>query len=69
MSEVLNKSKECILENAQFSWVLHVDGLGIAFQGGYAANYFKEHYTKLGYFVKEIKTYKMAGEIADRGER
>ena len=57
--------KECILENGQFSWILHVDGLGIAFEGKYAADYFREHYQKLGYIVKEIKTYRTRGDSTE----
>jgi len=55
--------KECIIENGQFSYILHVDGHGISFQGAYAADYFRQHYQKLGYKVLEIKTFKTAAEM------
>lgn len=51
----------CKIINDQFSWVLRVDGKEIPFQGLGNAEYFKEHYEKLGYevewgFFKEIET-------------
>jgi len=50
--------KECIIENAQFSYILRVDGQEISFQNGISADYFEKHYKKLGYKIKKIKTYK-----------
>lgn len=43
--------KDCILVNADFSWILQVDGKMIHFQGHDSAEYFAEHYNALGYNV------------------
>lgn len=45
------KNKECILFNARFNWFLIVDGQEISFQGRHNADYFEEHYKKLGYEI------------------
>ena len=47
--------RDCIIRNGMFSYQLEVDGKKIPFSGGYAAEYFKEHYTSLGYKVIEIE--------------
>ena len=52
--------KECVIENGLYSWILHVDGVVILFHGNAAADYFKEHYKKLGYEVKPIETWQNA---------
>lgn len=44
-------SKECIIENAQFSYILRVDEQEISFQSSNSVDYFIEHYKKLGYNV------------------
>lgn len=46
--------KNCVLENASFSWILHVDGKSINFDGSHNADYFSKHYKDLGYTVKTI---------------
>lgn len=46
--------KTCRIINGKFSYVLEVDGESIAFSGGYAADYFEEHYKALGYEVFRI---------------
>lgn len=43
--------KKCTIENAQFSWVMHVDRMTIAFTGLSNAEYFRDHYGDLGYEV------------------
>jgi len=43
----------CTITNSRFSWILAVDGYTIAFQGSYNAEYFKQHYSALGYKVIE----------------
>lgn len=48
----MDKDKLCELVNGQFSWFLRVDEQDISFQGAYNADYFAEHYKKLGYTVK-----------------
>ena len=53
---------ECIIENAQFSYILRVDNQEISFNGGWNADYFEHLYKNLGYTVKRINTYKQ-GEI------
>ena len=54
--------KKCIIENTDLSYILHVDGMGIPFNGGFAAKYFKEHYQKLGYLIEEIDTWQRGGQ-------
>ena len=54
----MQDEKICILENAQFSWILKVDGVEIPFYYGSSADYFEEHYKSLGYTVKRIATHK-----------
>lgn len=44
--------KICKIINESFSWVLKVDEREICFQGAHNADYFEEHYTKLGYKVE-----------------
>ncbi|MFA5398482.1 MAG: hypothetical protein WC346_20890 [Methanogenium sp.] len=57
--QINNKNKTCLLINEQFSWVLQVDNFKIPFMGFTCADYFEEHYKKLGYTViredKQIK--------------
>ena len=43
--------KEVKLINGWFSWFLCVDGEKISFQGSENADYFADHYRKLGYTV------------------
>ena len=43
--------KEVKLINGRFSWFLRVDGEKIPFQGAKNADYFADHYRKLGYTV------------------
>ena len=50
-------AKKCIIENAQFSYILHVDNKDINFDGADNADYFEEHYKKLGYRIERIKTF------------
>lgn len=50
--------KKCIIENAQFSYILRVDRKRIAFQGSENVDYFEKHYKALGYDVNFTKTYK-----------
>ena len=50
--------KECIIENAQFSYLLRVDGRIIAFQSSDSADYFEKHYRELGYKVIFKKIYR-----------
>lgn len=45
------KKKLCEIINSQFCWILKVDGVEIPFQGYDYADYFKEHYKKIGYKV------------------
>jgi hypothetical protein len=49
--QIDNKNKTCLLINEQFSWVLQVDNFKIPFTGAACADYFEEHYKKLGYTV------------------
>ena len=44
--------RKCIIENAQFSYILRVDNQKILFNGSDNADYFEEHYKKLGYEVE-----------------
>jgi len=50
-TQIDNKNKECVITNEQFSWVLKVDNFKIPFVGFTCADYFEEHYKKLGYTV------------------
>ena len=43
--------KKCIIVNGNASFVLKVDGEEILFSSFTAAEYFKAHYTLLGYVV------------------
>lgn len=43
--------KICKITNGTFSWILEVDGKKITFNGFDAAEYFADHYKKLGYVV------------------
>jgi len=52
----LKATKVCVIENAQFSYMLRVDGEGISFQGSRNADYFEKHYKCLGYEVIRTKT-------------
>lgn len=49
--EKTEKDKLCYIEDSQFCYYLHVDGQRIGFLGWEEADYFKEHYEKLGYKV------------------
>lgn len=40
------------ITNGRFSWVLEVDGENILFQGHSSAEYFLNHYRKLGYVIE-----------------
>jgi hypothetical protein len=42
----------CLLTNDKFSWLLEVDNQKICFQGSHHADYFANHYRKLGYKIK-----------------
>jgi hypothetical protein len=44
----------CEIRNAEHSWVLMVDGQEFNFIGSDFAEYFKKHYTSLGYVVQFI---------------
>ena len=56
---ILNlKTKECIIENGQFNFILYVDGKEIMFDGYDNAEYFYNHYKELGYKMKKISTYR-----------
>ena len=46
--------KECKIINDPFCYLLEVDDKQIIFHGGFAVEYFKDHYEKLGYKVIEI---------------
>ena len=46
--------KKCKIINGRFSWIMEVDGHKISFQGFYNAEYFRDHYKKLGYDVEYI---------------
>jgi hypothetical protein len=50
--------KMCIIENAQFSYILYVDGQEIGFYGAANADYFENHYKQLGYKIEKTKTFK-----------
>lgn len=52
------ENKICTIENARFSWVLHVDGMDIPFQYRENAEYFERHYRRLGYKIKHLDTSK-----------
>jgi hypothetical protein len=52
--EIDVEEKQCEIINEQFSFVLKVDGKRINFNGFDNADYFKDHYIKLGYVVKMI---------------
>ena len=43
--------KICTIINTQFSWVLDVDGYEIPFQYFINVEYFKKHYSELGYTI------------------
>jgi hypothetical protein len=47
--------RECKLINDWWAWRLEVDGQNIGFQGAASADYFAEHYRKLGYKVSYWK--------------
>ena len=49
------EEKVCTIVNGQFSYILEVDGESIAFNGSSSAEYFKEHYRKLGYKIHLYK--------------
>lgn len=55
---IFNDDKECIIENAQFSYILKVDYKDIPFHGGNSIDYFEKHYKELGYKVRFTKTLK-----------
>ena len=44
-----NSKKVCKIINDRFSYVMEVDGKVITFDGGIAFEYFKQHYSELGY--------------------
>jgi hypothetical protein len=46
--------KKCKIQNMPGCWTLSVDDQKINFQGWDAAEYFKKHYTELGYEVEFI---------------
>jgi len=48
----MNKQKYCIIHNGRFSYEMIVDGFSILFSNACNADYFEEHYTKLGYHVE-----------------
>ena len=48
----MNSKKVCKLVNGIFAWVLKVEGLEVAFSSALAADYFAEHYKKLGYEIE-----------------
>jgi hypothetical protein len=50
-------NKFCKIVNSKFSWLLIVDGFTISFQGSFAAEYFLNHYTLLGYTVEYQPIY------------
>lgn len=50
--------KVCKIINDQFCYILEVDGQLIAFNGFWNAQYFKEHYSGLGYLIIEENKYK-----------
>lgn len=59
MPEVKEMVKKiCKITNAQLTWILEVDGKKIAFSGFDNADYFEEHYKKLGYEVIRENTWK-----------
>jgi len=43
--------KVCKLTNGRLSWLLEVDGMRIPFTGMEVAEYFADHYKKLGYEI------------------
>lgn len=53
-----NTSKLCRIINDRFSFILEVDGQSIPFNGSWNAEYFKEHYLKLGYTIIKIDNMK-----------
>lgn len=61
----MNENK-CIITNGEYSWLLEVDGKSIIFQGGFAADYFYEHYSELGYEMVMVNwEYKPDENIID----
>lgn len=49
--------KKCIIENSQFSYLLHIDGRVISFQGGSDADFLEKLLTGFGYSVRRTKAY------------
>ena len=49
--------KVCRIINSRFCWLLVVDGQSIPFQSVSSAEYFKRHYTELGYQIFEEKDH------------
>lgn len=47
-----NSSKKCVITNGDNSWELNVDGVSINFTGSDNAEYFRRHYSDMGYDVK-----------------
>jgi RimJ/RimL family protein N-acetyltransferase len=45
--------KVCKIINDHFCWILEVDGQSIAFYGSWNVQYFKKHYSELGYWIVE----------------
>ncbi len=57
MKKPLNEVPVCLIDNATFSWVMRVDGMMIPFSGGDIAEYFADHYKKLGYKIVRTETW------------
>ena len=54
----MQKSKECIIDNAPLGWVLKADGKELYFQGAYVVEWLEEKFEELGYTVKLTESWK-----------
>lgn len=50
--KAMEEKKVCKIINDKFSWIMEVDGMKIAFNGGTNAEYFANKYNEMGYFIE-----------------
>lgn len=59
------KVTRCVIENAEHSWQMTVDGRTLTFLGMHQAHYFALHYHSLGYDVRLLNCSQLADELAE----